>query len=110
MVKIDTLTSSPLQKLSLRLEDGKLLKLTLKYSYTQSGWFYSLVYGSYSLNNRRLVNSLNILDILKNILPFGIVCSVPDKYEPVFVDDFVSGRVSLYIANSEDLQVIEGLV
>lgn len=109
MTQVDIITASPYQTMTIKLENGQDLKLTLRYSYNQSGWFYSFVYNQtgYKVNNKRIVQSVNILRGIKNSIPFGLACLATDKYEPVFITDFQLGRAKLYTLNSTDVALVE---
>lgn len=107
MLKINTISNSPYQTMILQLENGQPLNFTIWYSYTQQGWFYSFTYQSYTLNNRRIVNSANMLRQIRNIIPFGLACLLTDAYEPVFISDFINGRATLYTLNSTDVALVE---
>ena len=107
MLQITTITDSPYQTLVLKLENGQPLQITLRYSYLQKGWYYSLIYGSYTVNNRRLIYSANMLRQIRNIIPFGLACLMTDLYEPVFIEDFISGRATLYTLNLDDVALVE---
>lgn len=110
MTKIEIITSSPAQTMTLKLENGQSLQFSLRYSHNQSGWFYSFTYGTYTLKNRRMVNSINMIRDIRNIVPFGLACLLTDKYEPVFIDDFETGRATLYTLNSDDVLTAESLL
>ena len=107
MLKISTITNSPYQTAIFKLENGQPLLFTLRYSYQQQGWYFSFTYGSYTINNRRMVNSANMLRQIINVIPFGLACLMTDLYEPVFIDDFKNGRAVLYTLNSEDVALVE---
>lgn len=107
MLKITTITDSPYQTMILKLENGQPLQFTIWYSYSQRGWYYSFTYQSYTSNNRRMVNSANMLSQINNIIPFGLACLLTDAYEPVFISDFLSGRAILYTLNSTDVAQVE---
>ena len=80
------------------------------YSFNQQGWFYSFTYGNYTLNNRRMISSSNMIRALKNVLPFGLACLMTDRYEPVFIDDFQNGRAVLCTLNPTDVALVESLL
>ena len=107
MLKITTITDSSYQTLLLKLESGQPLQLTLRYSYLQKGWYYSFTFGSYTVNNRRMVSSANMIRQIKNVVPFGLACLMTDLYEPVFIEDFVNGRAILYTLNPTDVALVE---
>ncbi len=110
MKQITSVTNDASQVLSIVLDDGSKVNLTLTYVPSQLGWFYSITYGSFSCFNRRLVNSPNLLRQFRTFLSFGLACLVADGYEPVYQDDFTSGRVSLYVLNPEDILKTETLI
>lgn len=107
MLQITTITDSPYQTAVFKLENGQPLLFTIRYSYQQKGWYYSFTYGSYTINNRRVINSANMLSQIKNIIPFGLACLMTDLYEPVFIEDFMSGRATLYTLNPTDVALVE---
>lgn len=110
MNQINVITDNPSQTMILRLETGQSINFDLFYSYNQSGWFFNLTYGSFIINGKRIVNSPNLLREFRNILPFGLSCTVADKHEPVFIDDFKNGRAVLYTLNQSDVDQIESLI
>ena len=107
MLKVTTITDSPYQTMILQLENGQPLQFTIQYSYTQQGWYYSFTYQGYSVNNKRIINSSTMLRQIKNIVPFGLACLLTDTYEPVFINDFSSGRATLYTLNPTDVALAE---
>ncbi len=110
MKQINSITDDAKQSLAIILEDGSRVQTTLNYIAAQNGWFYSFIYGDFTSNNRRLVNSPNMIRQFRNILPFGLACLVTDGYEPVYIDDFTSGRVTLFVLNEEDVLETETLI
>jgi hypothetical protein len=88
------------QKISIALDDNTRVDLSLWYSETQKGWFYTFSYGNKTYGGRRIVNSPNMLRAFRNVLPFGLACSVSDGQEPVFLNDFSEERAKLYILPS----------
>lgn len=110
MKQITSITNDANQLLSLVLDDGSKVNMKLCYWPSQLGWFYSLSKGNFVVNNQRLVNSPNLLRAYRNIITFGICCTVVDGYEPVYQNDFKSDRVSLYILNEADILETETLI
>jgi hypothetical protein len=105
-------TADANQNIVLVLGDGTSVNLTLNYFAGQQGWFYSFNYndGQFLVNNRRLVTSPNMLSQFKNIIEFGFAVTTSDGYEPIYIDDFVTGRAKFYILESSDVAVIEETV
>lgn len=57
--------------------------------------------------NKRLVLSVSLLNQFSNLVPFSLCCLSNDGIEPVYIDDFVSDRVSLYLTTkNENLDIV----
>ena len=110
MKQITSVTNDANQILAVVLDDGTRVSMTLTYCPNQLGWFYSLTYGDFQVNDRRIVNSPNMLRQFRTIVPFGLACLVVDGYEPIYQSDFVSSRAALYILNEEDVAETETLI
>lgn len=105
--QIIEITDEPKQLFTITTDNGDSFKLDLSYSVVAGAWFYNLTFGDIVYNGRKIVNAPNIIRTLRNILPFGVSISVTDEGEPIFLDDFTSGRVALYILESSEVQAIE---
>jgi hypothetical protein len=111
MFKIEQITSDPYQKQTLVLTDKTKVKLTLYYMPMQYGWFIKeLVYESFTLNNYRVCNSLNLLHQFRNKLPFGLACISNQNREPMFVQDFSSGFSNLYLLTSDEVEQVNQVI
>jgi hypothetical protein len=51
-----------------------------------------------------------MLRAFRNILPFGLACTVADGMEPVFLTDFSEGRASIYLLQAEDIDTVEAFI
>lgn len=109
MTLINGLSNTPNQQITLVLDNGQKVQLTLNFFANQNVWVYSINYnnGQFVDNNRNLVMSPNMLTAFQNIIPFGLACIVSDGEEPVAIDDLTSGRVSLYLLNQADVAEVE---
>jgi hypothetical protein len=115
MTWINTITSDPYQVMTLKLDNGETIEFTLRYLTNQQGWYYSFTYGAFSINNRALVCSPNLLRAFRHILPFGLACTTepaPDgqMYEPIFKDDFSSKRAKFFLLNANDVADVESVI
>lgn len=110
MKQIVSLSDDPKQKLNFVLETGEKIVLDFVFVNSQKGWFLSIEYGSFVIRNRRIVTSPNMIRAFRNILPFGIACITTDKQEPIYKDDFLSGRATLYVLNETDVEYVENTV
>ncbi len=104
---IDNLTSEPTQVTNLDLGDGTFAVLTLTYRPTVQRWAVAVLRGTFEVDGMNLCLSPNGLRQWKNVIPFGIMCVSIDGLDPLFIDDFTSGRVSLYLLNQADVASFE---
>jgi len=112
MKQITEITAEAKQSLRLGLEDGTTVDLSLVFKDNQKGWYYSIVdtSRSFAVSNRRLVTSPNLLRAQRRIIPFGIACSTRDGQEPIFQNDFTTGRASFYILDQADVLAAEEVI
>ncbi len=107
MLLINNITNDPSQTLTLVGENQEQITLHLYYKPTQQGWFYDISYKNFTANGLKMVGSINTLRQWKSSIPFGLACISKDGYDPWFLDDFQSGRMSLYLLNADDVKQIE---
>lgn len=111
MKRIITITDDPKQSMTIILDDGTRVFLSLMYKQNQSAWFYDLTYGTaFNFYGRRLVVSSNILRSFRDLIPFGIACMTKDTNDPTKLDDFSAERAKLYILNQADVEEVENLI
>ena len=110
MNKITNLTDSAFQSMVLTGNQGQRIGFTLKYQPSQQLWYYNVAYLNFALNQSNLVVSPNILHQFYNNLPFGIACISNDGYDPYYQNDFITGRISLYLLNQTDRDAITELL
>ncbi len=104
MLLIQQVTSNPLQKQTLVLQDGTTLTMELYFRPMQFGWFVNqLTHGDFVLNGLRITNSPNMLYQFKNQISFGFACFSTANREPSQQEDFSSGASRLYILTSEEV-------
>lgn len=107
MKRITDLSSDAKQKFKIQIDGGSLASFEFWFSDNNIGWYFNLEYEGFKVNNLRLVTSPNCINTYKNILPFGLMCSTNDGYEPWFIDDFVKGRVSVFILTADEVELIQ---
>jgi hypothetical protein len=107
MNQVTGLTSDYRQSFQILTQDGEVVYFNLYYYMTQQSWFFDFTYKDYTCNCERVVLTPNALRHLKNIIPFGVAFYSNDKVEPIFVDDFVTGRVQMLILNNEEVKEVE---
>ncbi len=111
MNQITQITDDPKQSMILILPDGSSTEVHIEYKTMQQGWFISsLIYKTFIVQGLRIVTSPNMLYQFKNQIPFGLACFVQQDDEPTQLQDFSSGRATLFLLDSVDLAAFEGLL
>jgi hypothetical protein len=112
MIQVTGLTADAKQSQTLVLPDGSLAPFYMEYWDNQEGWFFTMSYGTAwsGVMNKRLVVSPNMLRAYRNIIPFGLALTTIDGYEPVFINDFINGRATLYLLDQTDIFYYEGVL
>ena len=116
MIRITGLTSTPSQ--TFNIPDPvtrKKMSFALYFSPRCQCWYFDVQYETFTAKGLKLVRSMNSLSRHINVLPFGLIVSVSDGFEPFLINDFVSGRVSLFLithAEAEEIQdaIIAGTI
>ena len=107
---INNLTNFADQTTTLQLPDGSSATMELIYNGTTERWIMNLTYGTFAAYGIGVCCYPNLLRQWMNIIPFGIACTTPDQTDPIAVNDFFTGRVSLYILTQTDIASIESTV
>lgn len=111
MIKITGLTSNPTQ--TFNIPDPvtrKTLYFTLYFSARCQCWYFDVTYEGFTAKGLKLVRSMNSLSRHINVLPFGLIVSVFDGFEPFLINDFVSGRVSLFLITHAEAEEIQAAI
>jgi hypothetical protein len=107
MKQITEISQDPKQRFDVVTEDNQNFELILEYSDQQQGWFYNITFGDFALNGARLVTGINILRSYQNIIPFGISILTDDLSEPLFIDDFSTERVRMFLLTEAEVEQVE---
>lgn len=107
MKQITTLTSDANQRHQLILDNNETVDFRLYFSARQQAWYFDFTYKDLTVNCSKVVLSPNTLRNFKRLIPFGIAFDTDGYVEPFQLTDFSSGRVRMYVLNSEDVTQIE---
>jgi hypothetical protein len=107
MKLIDDITSDAYQVHHIVLDDGSVIDFTLRFMPAVERWSYDLTYGSMTIMGGILCNHPNFIRQFRRIVPFGISCTVTDGTEPFMIDDFISGRVKIYVLTESEVLSVE---
>lgn len=109
MQLIDRLTDDAIQQYNLLGDAGQQISFTLRFMPSQDRWLFDISYLDFVLNGVALTVALNALREFKNIINFGLAVSSTDGYEPQFLEDFLNGRIKIYLLNQIEVNSIEAL-
>ena len=107
MYQFTQLDENPKQQIKMLLDNGEEVTFYFEYKANQMGWFFGFAYGDIVYQNIRLVTHYNMLRYYE-YLPFGLRCDTLDNFEPMDIDDFVSGYATVYLLTQSDVKAIEG--
>ena len=107
MKKITSITSRAKQRMALVLDNNETVDFTLYYLPRQQGWFYNFTYKDLTVNCSKVVLTPNSLRQFRKIIPFGLSFVADGYVEPFSIDDFSTGRVVMYVLNSDEVKQVE---
>lgn len=107
MNRIDNLSNQASQTVKIPLSDGTIVVFNFKYLPAVQRWVFGLQHANFTLNGVGLSASPNVLRPWKNVIPFGLACTSIDGLDPLFSDDFKTGRISLFVLSEADVLEIE---
>jgi hypothetical protein len=102
MRQITALGNDVKQKFRMLFFTNETIEFFFEYRNTQSGWYWGFTFRGRTIINMRLVLGANIIREFRNTLPFGIACTATDNEPPLDVNDFLNGRVSIYLIEGKD--------
>ena len=109
---IDNLTNNHNQATDIVLDDGSTVTFNLRFKETMSPafWILDVIYGDFEIHNLRLCAHANLLRQWKNVLPFGLAVISNDGLDPMDINDFINGRITLYVLDTTDIQTAETFI
>lgn len=107
MKQITTLTAAPKQSHSLVLDNNDTADFYLEYCGRMESWYFSIAYNNTVQKCIKVVLTPNALRHLRRIIPFGIAFVSESQVEPFRIDDFITGRIKMYVLNEEDVATVE---
>ena len=104
---ITSITSSSNQHMTLVLDNNEKVDFRLYYLIRQQSWFYDFTYKDLTVNCSKVVLTPNSLRQFRKIIPFGLAFVADGYVEPFSIDDFSTGRVVMYVLNSDEVKQVE---
>lgn len=107
MLQVDNLSDDASQLTHVVLSDGSLVTLALVYQPATQRWTVDISRNTFAVNGLNLCVHPNLLREFRNIIPFGLAIVSTDGGDPVLIEDFVSGRITLFVLEAADVVAIE---
>lgn len=107
MRRIDNITASASQVSQVLLGDGTSFQLALRYHGATQRWVADVEYEDRTIQNLGLCIHPNVLRQWSRVFPFGIAVVSSGQVDPFDVNDFATGRVSLYLLDQDDVTAVE---
>lgn len=107
MQQITSITSQPKQRMQLVLDNNETCDFELFFSLRNQAWYFSFAYKDTKATFLKVVLTPNALRQFKNIIPFGIMFSTTGYVQPFKLDDFSSGRISMFVLNEDEVLQVE---
>ena len=107
----NTFTNDPIQQVKIQLPNNTSFVLKLQYNALINGWYADIIYNTanFTLLGIKITNNLNILHNFRNKLGFGLSFVISDNGELWYKDDFLSGRVQVYLLDNADISSLENV-
>lgn len=104
MIPLVNLTDDPIQQMNVTLGDGSIVGFVFTYRGATQRWTCDVVNPTIppdgAMNGINLCVHPNILRKLRNIISFGLTITSSDNGDPVSVEDFINGRISLFVLDN----------
>lgn len=110
MQRITNLSNEADQVSKVVLADGSVVTFEFFYLPAIERWAFSLSHTAITLGRSILCAGPNILREFKNIIPFGLGCYTTDGADPFYIEDFASGRVTLFVLDASEVEFFEQAV
>lgn len=103
MVAITGLTSAPFQTFTIADPNGGGdITFSIYYRPRTQCWYFDIAFKTFTGKGFKLVRDPDVLSRHSKQIPFGLFVAVSDNFEPYLINDFYTGRVTLYLLTSEE--------
>lgn len=107
MKLLNKISSDPRQQFSVIGEAGEQISLFMYFMPSQNAWMCDISWNDFKVTGLQIVVGPNILRRWQNVITFGFACYSTDAYDPQYIEDFLTGRIRLYILSSDDVAAVE---
>lgn len=106
MLTLTGINAVPYQIFRTPIDEG-LIKFTLRYMPSVKMWYIDIEFNSFIAKSIRVCNSWNILDQYSDLIPFGLLVITIDGTEPLYINDFSTGRVEINLLSKAETDAVE---
>lgn len=110
MKQITGLTSHPYQVFTMTDEGVGDIIFTLRFRDRVAAWYLDVESDTLTLRGFRLSQGKNVLDQYRRTARFGISVLTADNIDPCLLNDWASGRATLYLLDEEDTEAIHAVI
>ncbi len=110
MLLISNLSDEADQISKVVLDDGSVAAFEFFYRPAIERWMMSVSHPDLVVNLINLCAGPNVLRSWRNVIPFGLACVSTDGADPFYIEDFASGRITLYVLNQAEVAAVEATV
>lgn len=110
MNQLTILSNDADQLMFVQLDDGSIAQLEFICRPAIQRWSLSVVHPNLVVNNIELAVFPNILRQWRNLIPFGMAVTSIDGVDPIDINDFINGRVQVYVLNADDVLNVESQI
>lgn len=107
MNKIDNLGDEANQLTRIVLDDGSIVLLNFIYRGATQRWTVNITRNDFTVNDINLCVHPNLLRDFRENIPFGLALISTDGGDPVLINDFTSGRITMYTLSAADVSLVE---
>jgi hypothetical protein len=107
MQQITNLSDEADQIAKVVLADGSVATFDFVYLGAVERWAFSVSHPEIECDGMILCAGPNVLRMFRNTIPFGLGCYSTDGADPFYIEDFASGRITLYVLDASEVQYFE---
>ena len=108
MKQITNLSDEADQLTKVVLDDGSVAVFEFVYLPAIERWVFSVSHPTLTVNRMILCAGPNVLRDFRNVISFGLGCYSTDGADPFYIEDFASGRITLYVlVNAAEVAAVE---
>ncbi len=110
MKLVSNLSDEADQLTKVVLADGSVAAFEFTYLPAIERWAMSVSHPKIEIDGMILCCGPNVLREFRNVIPFGLGCYSTDGADPFYIEDFASGRITLYVLDASEVAFFETAV